>query len=104
MATASRKPAPTDPTRDIEELLKGCRRDGGNPIIGRVVRQANGQERILIILLADASPFYFRSLSNMKGALMRYLHADDLKIQETIKDPLVAEAIRLGGRVIGWSQ
>ena len=104
MARASRKPAPIDPTKDLEKLLRGCRRGGGNPIIGRVAKQVNGQERILIILLADASPFYFKSLSNLRAALIEYLHVDNVKIQDAIKDPLVAEGLRLGGRVIGWDQ
>jgi len=38
----------------------------------------------------------------MQVALAQYLHVDEAKIQNEIKDPLVAEGIRLRGRVIGW--
>ena len=101
---AKKSPNPPDPTADIEKLLKGCRRDGGNPIIGRIARQDNGQEHVLAIVLADASPFHYNALSKMQVALAQYLHVDEAKIQNEIKDPLVAEGIRLGGRVIGWGR
>jgi len=104
MARTGRKPAPIDPTKDLEKLLRGCRRDGGDPIIGRITRLVNGQERVLAIVLADASPFHYKTLSEMQVALAQHLHVDEAKIQSTIKDPLVAEGIRLGGRVIGWDQ
>ncbi len=103
-AMAKKSLNPLDHTQDFEKLLKGCRRDGGNPVIGRISQQVNGRERVLLIILADASPFHFKSLTDLHFALAEYLHVDKVKIQSEIKDPLVAEGIRLGGRVIGWGQ
>ena len=82
----------------LDLLLKQCRAlPGGPALIGKITRTVKGQEVRIAIVLADASPAFFKALDYRKMALAKHLGVDQVLLKDKITDPLVKRGLELGG-------
>lgn len=109
MAARARKPSERQRNHDLESLLRTCRPSGSGPaLIAKLTRplvrlgKKIGEERVAI-LVADASPGHYKLMCDRKFMLAEYLHVDRVQVQDSIADPLIAEAVRLGGVIVSFS-
>ncbi len=105
----SKLPSERQRNHDLELLLKTCRPSGSGPaLIARLTKplirlgKKIGEERVAI-LVADASPGHYKLICDHKFMLAEYLHVDRVQVQDSIADPLIAEAVRLGGVIVSFS-
>ena len=104
-----KKPNERQLRKDIEALLRTCRPGGsGSAVLAILTKplirlgKKIGEERVAT-LVADASPGHFKMMKERKFMLAEYLHVDRVIVQDSIADPLIAEVVRLGGVIIGFT-
>ena len=105
----AKKPNPRQQNKDIELLFQTCRPGGAGPAILAIVTKPLirlgkriGEERVATVI-ADASPGHFKMMQERKFMLAEHLHVDRVIVQDSVADPLLALASRLGGRVVGFT-
>ena len=109
MATRAKKPSEQQRSHDLESLLRTCRpRLAGPALIAKLTRSLirlgkKIREERVAILVADASPGHYKLMCDRNFMLAEYLHVDRVQVQDSIADPLIAEAVRLGGVIVSFS-
>ena len=93
-------PSPS-PRRELDSLLAQARSDYGPAWIGKIAKKDGS---VVAVLLADRSPWIFRTLTAKKADLAKYLGVSSVVVTDHFKDSRVEFAVRKLGAFVRFEE